>query len=1311
MATYRNTYDNYYSDKGGNHTPVGTILPVFVGTDQQTDGEDPEYTYKDHLYCDGKELLIRDYPALFSIIRNRYGGATGVTVTQPTVPGGLRRSYIINNKLFFQFYKDATNDKVNIQRPYPYGAVLRFNTLGQFPTTSSALNTNTFYRLIQPTEDVSAYAETGEFAYELVLPSDIDLSTFPSNQYVWTFVSPSLALHPNIAVSKTFSLSDYPYNLGTFKLPDYRQRKILGFGNVNGAGTATPENAINNFVGQTGGRWYIQKGFLVDSGEFFNVGDVKTTGYSDIIADVTAYVTGEVKYSVGPIDDYVFPFPPAHNHRILSVEVDETKLAELGPAEVDRFAVNYINSRANITNFEPVGANGDALGHSHGIIGTTLQSPAMATYGNTEGIGERDDSYNYSISEADPIPLLTITYDSNSGFITINTDGNHGFSVGDTIVVTGATPSQFSGIFEVVATGFGAANFNVLPRTNETPGVETATLNSGANVKLAGGYFVEQEITQPPRVYVVNGDTLVGGKQADFEIPGNAITLSSETITSAQSKIIPLPDPDLGTVIGIQIILKAPGGGGSDSDNDGSAGGTASVTLDVDGTLYTITANGGGGAVDGNSGGTGGSGGTLSIPAELALDPRFTFSVTEGADGATGGGAGSSTALSYGGGASGNADVNAGGNGVSTAFESTTDVAPVKYTDDGSWDIPAPFPGETSRTITFRVSGGGGGSGNPNGNSGCGGSWPGWPTSTTGKSGAVGGYGGRGALLTGTLALLDGTVTWEIGKKGNAGFNNKDGNTGTGGEAGPALGGIGGGSTYGGNSGVGAWGNGSSGGGGGGCTGLFLDGVLIAGAGGGGGGGGAGGGYNGGGTTDGCYPGGNNRSATESVVQLGSAIDFADGSNGSSGSCTAGAGGGGGGGAGVPNQNNGGVGGQAGAGHNGNGGGTGGRRGTSAYRTDFWGEDGMTYSTEGSLPTTDGYVEIEYTYNTLNYDPVGGGGGQGGAIIIEITDLVVPVSISLGNAGSGGGTATDGGSGSIFVRYAGQEAGSVIEGELTTPTGVYFEGTENGTPTGAPRAGNVWLSSTDDQLKQRAFGLGTGTTSGFSSANIPFANNKITQYINFTGAAADSGGDRQLSVGTFDLSSVNTIRFTVIKGNSANGGESPDEALNLYFQKGASTNTTLFSQILLANDPESGWQTIDLPIADGSAMRDANVTLILSQDRPNGANDNATANADHYGLGAITLFYAPQIVEQFVSTGGASLQGNLDDAGLPINSDTGISQVRRTVTARDATLTVTDGTFTMSSSTPIVTNAQVVPESDIPLITKYFRVKYLIKAL
>ena len=1250
MATYRNQYLNYYADKNGQHSPVGTILPVFVGTDQQTDGEDPDYTYRNHLYCDGRELKIRDYPALYSSIRNRYGGAAGVTVTQSSDPAGLRRTYIINNKLFFQFYKDATNDKVNVQMPFPYNTAMRFNTMGQFPTSGGALNTTTIYPLVEPTEDVSSQAQTGEFAYEVTLPDDIDLSNFPSSQYTWSFVTPSLALHPNIALSKSFSLSDYPYNIGTFNLPDYRQRKILGFGNVNGAGTATPENAINNFVGQTGGQWYIAKNTLVDSGEFFNVGDVKTTGYSDIVADVTAFADGFVKYSVGPIDDHIFSFPPTHNHRILSAEVDTTKRAELGPSEVDRFAVNYIDSRANVIDFEPEGANGDPLGHSHGIIGTRLQSPAMATYGNTAGIGERDASYNYAISEAEALPLLTVVYDPSTGLITFNTDGNHGFAVDDNVVVSNVSPAQFSGVFTVLAEGFGAAVFTAAPRTGETPTVNNGVVGTGANVKLAGGYFVEEEITQPPRAYVIDSNTLVGGKQAEFEIPGNAITLSSETITTPQSQVIPLPDPNLGEVIGIQIILEAPGGGGADSDTDGGSGGTASVTLDVDGDLYTITANGGSGGQAGNSGGAGGTGGTLSIPASLVTDSRFQFSTTNGIDGADGGDGGEG-AFSYGGGGELDpAPINRGGNGASTAFESTTNVPATTYTNNGSWDIPAASETETGRTITVRLSGGGGGSGNPNANSGCTASWPGWPTSTSGKSGACGGYGGRGARLIGTINQASGTLSWEIGRKGNAGFNDRSGYDGTGYEpGGSSAGGIGGGSTYGGNGGQGAWGNGSTGGAGGGCTGLFFDGNLIAGAGGGGGG---------------C---------------------------------------------GVVNQSNGGVGGQAGVGHNGNGGGTGGRRGTSGYRNDQW-DGAVSIDENGALPTSDGYVEIEYSITELNYEATGGGGGQGSKLIITINDLVVPVSVTLQSPGSGGGTGQDGSRGNIFVKYVGQEAGTTLPGETTVPSGKYFNCTTNGTPTGAPFDAPVWQSSTDPNLKQRAFGLGTGSTAGFGSANIPYNGGKITQYINFTGAATEASGDRQLVVGTFDMTDVNKIRFTIIRGSGQNGGEAPDEAINLFYQKSGSTSTILFSEILLASNVDTTWQSVEIPVAESAGIKDTNITLILSQDRPNGANDNAQANADNYGLAAITLFYSPQIVNRFVSTGGASLQGNLDDAGLPINSDTGINQVRRTVTARDASLTVTDGTFTMSSSTPIVTTAQVVSESDIPLITKYHRVKYLIKA-
>ena len=1342
MATYRNSYSNYYSDKTGNHSPVGTILPVFA--DLNFGANDPDYTYPQHLYCDGKELLIRDYPELYSIIENRYGGSESVAKTQAAQAGGLRRSFIINNKLFFNFYYDATNNKANVKLPYPYGSVFRFSTAtnpyGEFPS-AGIFNQNTFYQLILPTEDVVGVGDiTNEFTYEVVLPDNVDLSTVVISDYTHNFTSVGVgsgAAHPLIIIQRSFNFNDYPYNVGTFNLPDYRQRKILGFGNVNGAGTSTPENAVNNFVGQTGGQWFIPKSTLIDSGEFFVIGDVKTTGYNDIVADISAYITGSVKYQIGPMDDYVFPFPPQHGHRILSVEVDETKLAEVGPTEADKFAVNYINSRANINVFEPNGTAGGALGHSHGLIGTALQNSQTATYGNTNGIGETagdtgDAQYQYLVSESASIVVTGMAYDSNTGYITINTDGAHNLSVGDIVTVNGANPTSYSGNFTILADSFANESFNVLPRDGEIPASTPAT--GTITLKLANGYFVDTEVTSPPKAYVVDTNTLVGGKQIVYDIPGNAITVKDEEFDSPGSAVVTSPPASAGDVTGMYLTVQAPGGGGADSDTDGTDGGYAEIGLTVDGTFYTIKAFGGGGGTAGNSGGAGGAGGTLLVPAALANDSRFSIVETVGADGGDGGytGSGANDAL-------GAAGFGGGGNGTAQIKSQTNNDPEQVYTSNGSWQVPAVANNEVSRNITVLLSGGGGGPGNANANSNCTGQWPGWPTATTGKTGALGGYGGRGSLLTGTLALTSGTLNWELGSGGNFGFNRRAGNnnqgtTGndpnTGNPWGPPFpGGVGTGVEPDGDSlGVqgasgaisgrgarGAWGNGATAGSGGGVSGLYYNGVLIAGAGGGGGGGGSGGGNNGGSTTDGCYPGGDATGPAQALIATSGVLDVANGGNGSAGGCSAGGGGGGGSACGIINVTPGGVGGQAGVGHNGNGGGTGGKRGISAYRTTYW-QGSVSESASGSLPTEGGYVKIQFSNVTTYYDDVGGGGGQGGAATIVCNGINTNVTVNLQQPGQGGGSGGDAlqspNAGKIYVQYFGQEEGTQVPGDITSPAGKYYECDSTGDPQGSPYDANVWLSSTDDNIKQRQFGIGTGDDTGFvGGTQIPFNTNlKIQQYIPFTGAAADVGGKRQLEVGQFDLSNANTVRFTVIRGSNQNGGENPDQALNIFYKKGLSNNVTLFSQILLASDSNPGWQTIDLPIAEGDNMRDSEVTLIIEQDRGPVYN-TAPVTDDNYGLGAITLFYDPILVNTFVSTGGATLLGNLDVGSQPINSDDGIDQVRREVTAVGAAMTVTDGQFTMSSSTPITTTATVTAENNIPLITKYHRVKYLIKAL
>ena len=1343
MATYRNSYANYYSDKTGNHSPVGTILPVFA--DINLASQEPEYAYPQHLYCDGKELMIRDYPELYSIIQNRYGGSASVTKTQANQPGGLQASFIQNNKLFFKFYWDSSNNKVNVKRPYPYGAVFRFNNLITNPFgafgTSSVFDQETFYSLLEPSEDTSSspYQFNNVFTYEIGFPDTVDISTVNPANYLIDFTGAGIS-HPEIIIQKSFTFSDFPYNIGTFALPDYRQRKILGFGNVNGAGTATPENAINNFVGQTGGSWYIPKATLIDSGEFFVIGDVKSTGYNQITSDIPAYLTGSVKYRVGPMSDYVFPFPPTHSHRILSVEVDETKLVELSGTPVDKFAVTYISSRANINLFEPNGSAGGALGHSHGLIGVPLQNAQTATYGNTNGIGETlsdtgAGQYQYMVSESATIIVTSVTYDSNSGFITVNTDGNHNLSVGDIVTVSNASPSEFVGNFTIVADGFSLTNFNVLPRDGETPTQATAG-GASINVKLANGYFAETEIVVPPRIYVVDQNTTIGGKEQTFTVPGNTIAIQESTFTGTAGTTVLKPSPQQGQVDGCVITIAAPGGGGADSDNNGTDGGYAEVGITVDGNFYTIRVTGGTGGQSGANGGAAGVGGTIEVPQVLLDDTRFNIGWVDGQDGQAGGipGLGGNDVLGGGVAASQAGAETTGGNGTAQTKTINGSQPEEVFTTNGSWQIPTLLVNEVSRSIAVEISGGGGGPGNANANSGCTGQWPGWPTALSGRSGALGGYGGRGARISGVLEAQTGTLSWELGNGGNVGFNRRSGTSGqgttgndpaTGQPWGPPWpGGVGTGYEPSGNSAAvggasgalsgigaqGAWGNGATAGSGGGVSGLYYNGVLIAGAGGGGGGGGSGGGNNGGGTVDGCYPGGDATGPAQALIATSGVLDVANGGNGSSGGCSAGGGGGGGSACGIINATPGGVGGQAGVGHNGNGGGTGGRRGISAYRTTYW-QGGVSESADGALPTERGYVKIQFSNVTTYYDNTGGGGGQGGNCTISFAGITTNVTVNLQDRGLGGGDAGDGAGGSIYVRYFGQEEGTTLPGDITVPTGVYYECDTSGDAQGTAFDADVWLSSTDPGIKQRQFGIGTGNNTGFSGAVIPFnTNQKIQRYIEFTGSASDAGGKRQLEVGTFDFTNVNAIRFTVIRGSNQNGGENPDQALNIFYKRGTSNNVTLFSQILLAADVNPAWQEVTIPIAEGDAFRANEITLIIEQDR-GPVYQTATSTHDNYGLAAITTFFAATTTNTFISTGGATLTGNVDLGGNAINSDDGIDQVRREVSAVGAALTVGDGTFTMSSSTPITTTATVTAENNIPLITKYHRVKYLIKAL
>ena len=885
-------------------------------------------------------------------------------------------------------------------------------------------------------------------------------------------------------------------------------------------------------------------------------------------------------------------------------------------------------------------------------------SIAVAQVGLTGGTMpnvEWDGCYNYDITTPPVVPIASLT--SNGTFMDIVTTNDHGFAVGDAVIV--ALTNTFDGTFTVLEDGFSNNQVRVQPQPPKAAGSY-----NGGTIREAGGYFLEQTTNLTPRVWVVNNLTTIGGKdiiasEADL---GNEIY--NQSINSGSLSVPARPNNNA-NVSGYEVTLLAPGGGGGGSFSGGGNGGTASATLTVDGVNYTITAGGGQGGSSGNGGGGAGGGGNYSIPAALLNDDRFSFEVTEN------GSSGSGTSGGQGGGAAGGA----GGDEDSMQSGSTNR----SFSSSDSFNPTSVVPsGGTVTSVYADISGGAGGNGPGNGQAGC---------NTTG------GTGSRGRRVTGTISSA-GTLYFTIGQQGNQGNNIHSGSTvetTTQGGSGAAQGGTGG---------RGAWGNGGSGGGGGGATQLSSGVGNLMGAGGGGGGGGNGGGNNGGSTTDPCWTGGAGLGPAQGLYAAAS-IGFTGGNAGGTAGCTAGGGGGGGGGAGPQGGGNGGAGGVAGAGHVNTGSGSGGSAGRSAVNSNY-----VSGYSESSGSSGNGYVNFTVNYQQPVDNPDGGGGGSGSQVYFKYTGDPTAIACSVGSPGNGGSGGGEGGAAGTVtvVVYETIEGDDNVIG-TTSPAGVYYEvpNFPSNTPTfpATPNTigGAIWHSS--------SAGVNVVTATG---TNFPIASTlsggKATRYVLFSG-----GGSRFLQLGPLNLTNVNQATFTVIKGNNNNGGDAPEEGLFVYYKTSVeATSETLLAQVAGPTVSASGYANYSIPIDENNNARSNGIYLILRQNRPEGTGDNDDAGEgdtnDNWALAQFGFNYDPFTEQIFVPSVDANLPSNLGDCG----PDDGIDRLRRTVTAEKSNMRFTDGQFQLSSSTPISVTASARVEETIPLITRYHRSKYLIKA-
>ena len=120
---------------------------------------------------------------------------------------------------------------------------------------------------------------------------------------------------------------------GSFKVPDYRNKRICGVGQVDGNRGSSSFLPVNtgsiNEVGSFGGYWYIDRTGIAGplpleqvfnggvESDFFSLGTVKTEGTENLRGEVNFNITGSINAFIGQVGETVVNVP-IHEHTFWS---------------------------------------------------------------------------------------------------------------------------------------------------------------------------------------------------------------------------------------------------------------------------------------------------------------------------------------------------------------------------------------------------------------------------------------------------------------------------------------------------------------------------------------------------------------------------------------------------------------------------------------------------------------------------------------------------------------------------------------------------------------------------------------------------------------------------------------------------------------------------------------------------------------------------------------------------------------------------------------------------------------------------------
>tara|TARA_B100001173_G_scaffold166228_1_gene143733 strand:- start:1365 stop:5183 length:3819 start_codon:yes stop_codon:yes gene_type:complete len=1265
--TYRNTRPNFYTDKASDNSPVGAIINTFKATTDVYDNQytpisayavttgnantqtNPEHQYPGYLYCDGAEYEINDFPALYSIIGNDYGGSPrqGIEITN----GGS--GY-------------AAGTTISFDPPPPGGTNM----------TATLVIVNGVITGITLTEVGAGYVQEPSFTVASAGGgSGLQLELNFGNGGEIQTISPE-NVYDHWGSTRT---------LGTFKVPDLKTRKVVGYGNVYGQGSPsigllTLGAGGNNGVIKQGGSWYFDKG---SQAGYFSLGSITTTGYTNITDDVSTSIIGSQKVHL-TMQERRLQRVPDHSHFIYSTAADDTFTfrSSIGG---DRYLVNYSNQNARLYSWQPIG--GLHFQHKHGLSKSPLASREAATYdvfdwrAGAEGTGSlkytspdfyfasggSDSGTFEEVTETAPSMFRTFTGNpppqagSVIGGRQIRTGGKDIITYTQDVTYTGSSSISFPPawtVMEVEMHGGGGSGSSGEAAGNDGEDVNLTVVAGGTLLDITagggqgGGKSNNYTSGGTGGVTTSSGSALTDGSfTADISQDGTAGQIGSGANGTYPGVTNPT-NPNQAGIGGIGAVENVAVGAGSDGIHTQIGGspvttteqytstslGTVNLSTTSEFTAITFTIKGGQGADSqrgpnsGNPIGGAGSKGTVMILEWLnpEQETSYTFQLQAGGAGSSYSGSNGDGTGGAGGAGYGNATGKRGGDGA---------------TDDGGGGGGASVVLYSNQIIAGAGGGGGGG---------------GAQTSTTL-------YNGRNGYNATTLYEPN------SGQTANVLYT--------------------GGGTPGGN--YGCVGGGGGGGGGG---------ISISSSGGGGQGGVGGDPSGTGGVGD--HDGGEGGYAGKSAY-LPSWFNFvnASASNSGNGSITI-----------EYTQSN--L-----AWSPGGGGGGGGRY--IRYKID-----------KDKLPGASG---AQITFNNvaaagvggtsngeLPYARVGFGeitGYEGGEVNTSIGDIVVSANESTNIFASGAGNGAGGGFKLPTTQVPEVE---FVGGGGSGAAATAVVSNEKVTSITLDSGGSNYTSAPVVRIKHgagtRAFATATVdettkiiTSVALSPLSTPEAYNSGWGYVKLSGTDLV----RYITVKAADTTNVKRFNIKVARGNGVNGGNLPEnggDELKLYYNTDGSDNFSNFLGVIVpipssaeinsqydgtgsgSNPTNWYWYGMDLP----SAAQKPNVQFKIVQDRnPSGATNDNSTDSDHYGICDFIYEYKETTELKFIAAGG-KMSTNIDRLSYEVE---GAVDGFYTTGA-----TGNDATFTMTSQVQLVPDAAIDPDENIPLIEPYHLCKYLIKA-